>query len=254
MLERDGFEGWTTCWINDWLDTHIQRVAVNCSMSRWRSVMRSVPQRSALGLVLFAIFINDTDSGIECSLSRFAGDTKMRVQLIWQKENMLAKATWRSLRNGPTWNKWGSASPRSYTWVGAVPDISRDWVKNGFSPAEKDLRLLWTESWTWAHSVHLQPGKATVSLASSREAWPTGQERWLSPSVLPLWGPIWSTTFRPGAPSTRYGAVGVGPEEVMKFLREMEHLFYEERLEELGVFSLEKRRLWGGPPWSPPVP
>ncbi|PKU38779.1 rna-directed dna polymerase from mobile element jockey-like [Limosa lapponica baueri] len=115
-------------------------------MSKWQLVTSDIPQRSKLALVLFNISFGKMDSGIECTLSKFADDTKLCGVV-----NMLGRrgAIQRDLDRLEIWGhanlmKFNQAKYKVLHLSHSNPRhkyrLGREWIES--SPEEKDLGVL----------------------------------------------------------------------------------------------------------------
>ncbi|PKU27795.1 rna-directed dna polymerase from mobile element jockey- hypothetical protein [Limosa lapponica baueri] len=251
-LEIDGFDGWTVRWIRNWLDGHIQRVTVNGSMSRWKPITSGVPQGSVPGPILFNVFINDIDSGIECTLSKFADDTNLSGAVDSLRKGMPSRGTWTGWRsehhvNLLKFNKdrckvlhLDQGNPQYHCRLGD------EWIES--SPAEEDLRALVDKKldMTWqcalaAHKTNRLLGCIKRSVAS----------RWsevIFPSTPLLQDPTWSTASSSGSRAQdRHGPVGVGLEEGHRSDHKAGTLFLSRKAKKVGLVQPGEEKALGRP-------
>uniref|UniRef100_A0A8C5LPG2 Reverse transcriptase domain-containing protein n=1 Tax=Leptobrachium leishanense TaxID=445787 RepID=A0A8C5LPG2_9ANUR len=250
-LRKNGLDENTCSWIENWLKDRVQRVVINGTFSRWTPVVSGVPQGSVIGPILFNLFINDLEIGIESHVSVFADDTKLGKVIQCEQD---VTSLQRDLDRLGDWAlKWQMSFNLDKCKVMhfGVKNTQAIYTLNGTelgkSKQEKDLGII--IDFKLSNNVQCQTAAAKASkvLACIKRGVHSRDENIILPLYKSMVRPHLEYAVQFWAPVLKKDIISLEKVQrrATKLIRGMEGLSYEERLTSLNLFSLEKRRLRG---------
>ena len=246
-----GIEGKLLGWISDWLKDRQQRVILNGSKSEWQPVLSGVPQGSVLGPLLFIMFVNDLDQVVSSSISKFADDTKVYSSVSTHQDSIsLQNDLDRLVEWSNIWQMnfnaskckvihFGSSNRKcNYSIAGTVLDHVN---------VEKDLGVTISDNLKASNHVDEAVLKANRILGMINRNIENKSKYVLLPLYRALVRPHLEFCVQAWNPHLMKDIVKLErvQKRAVRMMKDLGGGSYEDKLKELDLFSLEKRRIRG---------
>ncbi|CAM4413494.1 unnamed protein product, partial [Caretta caretta] len=233
------------------LEDREQRVGINDKFSEWRGVTSGVPQGSVLGPILFNLFINDLEKGVNSEVEKFADDTKL-LKIVKTTED--CEELQKDLTKLSDWaKKWqmkfnvdkckvmhiGKNNPNyTYNMTGANLATTNQ---------ERDLGVIVDSSLKTSMQYAVAVKKANRMLGIIKKGIENKTVNILLPLYKSMVCPHLEYCIQKWFPHLKKDTLALEKVQrrATKMIRGLEGVPYEERLKTLGLFRLEKRRLRG---------
>ena len=258
-MKAHGIVGKVAEWVERWLTGRKQRVVLNGRMSEWTEVDSGVPQGSVLGPTCFVIFINDIDMAVNTItgiISKFADDTKVGRVV---KEDKDREALQKDLDNLMDWSEewqmlFNSGKCKVIHFGKNNPGFS--YTMGGYAPAgsvlesvveEKDVGVMVHNSLKPSVQCAKAAKKANQVLGQMARAFHYRDKvTWIKlyktyvrchlEYAVQAWSP-WTQADKDLLEAVQKRAV--------RMVSGLQGKEYKDRLEELGLTTLEDRRVRG---------
>ncbi|KAF7250326.1 RNA-directed DNA polymerase from mobile element jockey [Varanus komodoensis] len=241
----------TVQWIRVWLTDQKQKVTICGESSGWWPVTSGVPQGSVLGTILFNLFVNNMEEGLNSLLIKFADDTKTGEMVTIEEQVLQIRKDLYRL-----W-KWAGDNRMEFSvhkckvlhlghrYGCHEYRLDDKWLES--STCERDHRVLVDCRINMSQQCDVVVKRANATLGCIARTVASGLREVLLPVYTTLVCPQLEYCVQFWAPHYRKDIARLESVQhrATRLVAGLQGMPCEVRLRELGLFSLEKRRLGG---------